>query len=51
MEYMALVFQGIGDFLLYMWSLEFVFLGIQTSVGVLVVFSSIVAIILKLLRG
>ena len=51
MEYMSLVFAGIGEFLMKMWSLEFVFLGIKTSVGAIIMFSGISAIVIKLIKG
>lgn len=51
MEYMALVFKGLGELLVKMWSQEFVFLGIHTSVGACIVFSSLSVLFFKLLRG
>lgn len=51
MEYMGLVFKGLGELLMKMWSLEFVFLGIRTSVGALIMFSSLAFLVYKLIRG
>lgn len=51
MEYMTLVFQGIGEYLMHMWSLEFTIFGITTSVGALVVFSVLSALIIKIIKG
>ena len=51
MEYMGLVFKGLGEILMDMWSCEFIFLGVRTSVGALVMFSGLSVLVLKLIRG
>ena len=51
MEYMAVVFQGLGELLVKMWSYDFVFLGVQTSVCACIIYSGIVALVVKLIRG